>query len=445
MEMLHVKIPAAYTAERQYIIGVILGEFLGLDYRIEVMDRADVSLSRPDGREVILDDSFFQTLGSRWLTAASLPKQPLESWVLPGTVVQPQLPVIYGRRYQEIHPDRLTLGLDIFGSSFFMLSRYEEAVKPNRDEHGRFPAAASLALQEGFLDRPVVDEYVEVLWRALTTLWPGLVRKRRPGRALISHDVDDAPSATDHSYARVLKHAAGDVVRRGSPLLAARRMASAVQARRGNPDADIRNTFEMAMTTAEQCGLRSTFCFGTAAAYRIGDPWILATMRRLWERGHAIGLLASSGDPEQVRYEAELLRLAAAKAGLRQDEWGGRAQRLRWEGPATWSAWAEAGLAYDSTLAYADHPGFRSGTCREHPVFDVRRRLPLRLRERPLIVADSVLLETMSMRPENAGEVILRLRERCRLVDGDFTLAWRNSALIHRPERELFRQIVRAL
>ena len=45
----------------------------------------------------------------------------------------------------------------MFGSAFFMLTRYEELVVADRDQYGRFPAAASVAGREGFLGVPVVD------------------------------------------------------------------------------------------------------------------------------------------------------------------------------------------------------------------------------------------------------------------------------------------------
>jgi len=41
-----------------------------------------------------------------------------------------------------------------------MLTRYEEVVKSVKDEHERFPARASLAYREGFLMRPIVNEYL---------------------------------------------------------------------------------------------------------------------------------------------------------------------------------------------------------------------------------------------------------------------------------------------
>ena len=49
-----------------------------------------------------------------------------------------------------------------------MLTRYEELVVPDRGAHDRFPAAASVAVREGFLEIPIVDAYVELLWGALS-------------------------------------------------------------------------------------------------------------------------------------------------------------------------------------------------------------------------------------------------------------------------------------
>ncbi|HYF91280.1 MAG TPA: polysaccharide deacetylase family protein [Symbiobacteriaceae bacterium] len=448
-QVLHVKMPPTFPAERQYVCGVVLGDFLGQDYRIEVMERSDVSISRGDGKELRLADIFFQMPGERWLKLESLPRQPLERWVLPGTVCQPTLPVLYGHRYYEVHPDHLALGLDIFGSVFFMLTRYEEAVKPDRDDQGRFPAAASLAVRESFLDRPLADEYVEVLWRALQTLWPGLTRRPREGRVLLSHDADTPNSTLGRSYAEVALTTAGDLVKRGSPLLAARRLAGSVRSWRGRPEADVCNTFDLIMDAAERSGFRSAFHFTTErGAYSIADPWIRALMRHIHGRGHEIGLQASPAaysNGAQLQEEVDRLRYAAEREGIRQEWWGGRQHGLRFAAPATWAAWDAAGLDYDSTLGYADRPGFRCGTCHEHRVFDLHRRRPLRLRERPLIASEVALLDCLRLAPEDAHKEIRRLRERCRLVGGDFTLLWHNDRLADRRERDLFLQVVRDL
>lgn len=80
--------------------------------------------------------------------------------------------------YMDVQDFKVKLGLDIFGSAFFMLTRYEEVVKSVKDEHERFQARASLAYQEGFLERPIVNEYLEILWWSMKRLWPNLERKK---------------------------------------------------------------------------------------------------------------------------------------------------------------------------------------------------------------------------------------------------------------------------
>src|SRR5205823_13740837 len=125
---------------------------------------------------------------------------------------------------------------------------YEEAVRSQRDEHDRFPAAASIAEREGFLDRPLVNEYAESLWSLLRARWPRLERRARGFRVLPSHDVDIPFCAGGRS----VRNAAGDVVRRRDPALALRRLA-------GRHDEC--GTFDFLMDASERHGVRSAFFF----------------------------------------------------------------------------------------------------------------------------------------------------------------------------------------
>src|SRR6267154_1294988 len=49
--------------------------------------------------------------------------------------------------------------IDLLASMLLPLSRFEELQSNERDLHGRFLAAQSLALKHNFLQRPIVDEY----------------------------------------------------------------------------------------------------------------------------------------------------------------------------------------------------------------------------------------------------------------------------------------------
>jgi len=111
--------------------------------------------------------------------------------------------------------------------------------------------------------------------------------------------------------------------------------------------------------------------------------------------------------------------------------------------PATWQSWNDAGLAYDSTLGFPEHVGFRCGVCREFPAFNVTTREQLRLRERPLVVMDETLFGYMALEWRPALEKILKLRDTCRRLEGDFTLLWHNSSLTSRREKAAICRAVR--
>ncbi len=75
-----------------------------------------------------------------------------------------------------------------------MLSRYEEIVLDKKDKFDRFPARESLAYKEKFLDRPIVNEYIELLWKWIDSFRLGFRRRKLCGdknfAVCLTHDVD---------------------------------------------------------------------------------------------------------------------------------------------------------------------------------------------------------------------------------------------------------------
>ena len=76
-------------------------------------------------------------------------------------------------------PEASDLPFDIFAASFYLLSRYEEYLPHVKDEAGRFPAAESLAHQESFLHKPVVDIWALKFREILLERFPKLEFKDR--------------------------------------------------------------------------------------------------------------------------------------------------------------------------------------------------------------------------------------------------------------------------
>jgi hypothetical protein len=447
-----VEAPPGYERERRYILDVVLSDWLGLDWQLRPQQRSDVRISlegEPSGPSVVMPDVLFATSPDEWLTAASLPSLPLAFGTVADGAGAPaagqRVPVLYGTRpagaLLSSGPEGARVEVDVFGSAFFMLSRYEELVVPDRDHYGRFPAASSLAARAGFLQWPVVDAYVELLWSALERVWPRLRRRPRAYDVIVTHDVDDPLATFGRGPLLIARQFAGDLARRRDIGLALRRARSLATTRRGDHRLDPHNTFDLLMDASERNGLRSGFYFlanrrvsaRSGAYYVLEHPWIRSLIGRIHRRGHEIGYHAGFDtylDPARTAEEFAQLRAVAESQGVRQDEWGGRQHFLRWASPVTWNNWERAGLSYDCTLAYPEAVGFRTGTCHPYRVFDLNERRPLELLERPFQVMDVTLFVYMSLSPQAAYAAVMDIAGQCRRYQGSLGLLWHNNELL---------------
>jgi hypothetical protein len=208
------------------------------------------------------------------------------------------------------------------------------------------------------------------------------------------------------------------------------------------------------MNFSEHHGLQSGLYFICGhtdphdADYMPEHPAIRHLLRRIHMRGHEIGLHPSYGTyqkPQLIQQEAERLRKICAEEGISQTEWGGRMHYLRWEHPTTLRAWADAGMAYDSTLSYADRPGFRCGTCFEYTAFDPVSQKELPLRIRPLIAMECSVIDICYGGfglTEKACEKFLELKNAVKAVNGIFTLLWHNCRFYNIKEQEIYLKLL---
>lgn len=465
--MLIIRHPKSRELERKYIFSVVFGTYLGLDFRSQPEDRRDVEITlKSDARHSALriEDVFFNEFDSCWLQQRETSLfVATEQWEgIPSIDIESikwPLPVLFGRRLQngtflQADSTGLQLGLDVFGSAFFLLTRYEELVVSQRDKHNRFAATSSVAMEKGFLNRPLVDEYVEVLWACMKQLWPSLERKEHQYCFYLSCDVDHPSSNIHGRLSTAMRKAGGDILRGRGLRMAAERFRTAMRNAQGDYSTDPYNTFDYMMDIAERHNVQGAFYFITGHSggaidgdYTLDMPWMRALMRKIHNRGHEIGLHPSFNtylDKHQLQREFAALLAACEEEGIRQDRWGGRQHYLRWQAPDTWRHWNDVGLSYDSTVGFADHVGFRCGTCREFPVFNLQTREMLDLIERPLIVMEGTLLapQYMGLEDERALEWIERLSTTCKQYHGNFTLLWHNSMLATPELRRLFEEAV---
>lgn len=456
--MLLIRFPDNCRAERRWISAVVLREFLGLSYELRFDDECNVRISA-DGRTLELSESFFAGAKDKWLAADSLPQEPLARWAVADSglavdLTEPSVPVLFGAAGFELRDaDNAMLHLDIFGAAFFMLSRYEEAASARRDEHDRFPASASLAYRQGFLGRPVIDEYVEILWAAIARLWPRLERKARRFRIRVSCDVDHPYHPGASSFPRMLKRMAGETIRGRSVAHAINPVRNYLAGRNGDWRSDpYYYTVDWMMDVNEKAGNTVAFYFIPEITDKVMDDTcpiddlaVKAMMKRIDGRGHEIGIhpgYRTYNSRQRIVTGKDKLRRLLDQERIRQKIRGGRQHYLRWSTrtPALWEA---AQLEYDSTLGYADHAGFRCGTCHEYPMFDLHLRVELELRQRPLICMECSVITYMGHGcTESALAEMRKLKNAAQRFGGDFTLLWHNSFFEADQAKEIYREVI---
>lgn len=463
-----VETPPNFSPERTYILSVILEEFLGLRWRHQVAQRKNIKifLLGEEG-ELILPDTFFSVPESLWLTKSSLPSQPLRVWdysplLDPSCLIEENIPIIFGDTKTEFiqTKGRIQLPIDIFGSAFFTLTRYEEVVTPCCNEanplcsdYGCFRMASSLAYQEKFLHRPIVDEYVEILWSAIKKLWNNLERKKRKFKQKVTCDVDCPFDFSIHSYPAIFRRTVGDLVKRKSISQALKSIYYGINFTKKGLSADPYWKFDWMMDVCEHAKTKCAFYFITDTSHLIdgigywGNPEIEKLLLRIYQRGHEIGLHTSYNtynNLERIIKEFKLLQETCNRLKIKQSQWGGRQHYLRWKAPITWRNWDHAKLNYDTTLTFTESPGFRCGTCHPYRVFDVLHSNTLNLYEHPLIVMEcSIFSEILQNLGYKKGEEVIKsYKETCRKMNGEFTLLWHNSYFSNKKYQEIYKNIL---
>jgi hypothetical protein len=383
--MLNVIIPDNNIPERKYIIEIMLSDFLGLEYILTISNKVQDYFLIFDDKKLIILDSFFGLYPEdlSYLTVDAIPKS--ITFASNKYKTDNIIPVIYGKDEIQYAGNELRCGIDIFASAFFMLARWEEYVKTNRDKHNRFISNESVAFINGFLSRPVVNEYVELLWDFFKELHFHGDRRIKSFDLVLTHDIDHL------DYPVTGRIILGDLLKRKSIKLAIKHSRSFLTSH-SNPY----DTLDFIMTESEKRGLQSHFYFMASNSGQTQDLTFYLKGRRFKKsivqiktRGHIIGFhpgYFTYDDIDRWSHEKNLLEEA-----IEERVYEGRQHYLRFDMPATYCIWEKNRMSIDSTMGYAEHEGFRCGTGDVFTVFNFLERKKMNLKERPLIIMDGSL------------------------------------------------------
>lgn len=184
--MIQITCPNNNIPERTYAIHALLSDVLGCnrnDYIIQFKD--DVQDYELDvyGKEYTIEDHFFNRFVEP-LSYLKLDNIPEELVFFHGLGLE--LPIIYGEDKFVQKENGAVIGLDIFASTFFMLTRWEESLL-GREEKGDCDESQLFCVRRGIHQRPIVNEYADFIRKLLSS---DISFSTRNYEVVLSHDVD---------------------------------------------------------------------------------------------------------------------------------------------------------------------------------------------------------------------------------------------------------------
>jgi len=279
------------------------------------------------------------------------------------------------------------LPFDPFAAAFYLVTRYEEYLPFEPDQHGRFSAKASIALRHGFLQMPVIEKWGDVVRQLLIQRFPGLNFRQRQYTFTPTYDVDVAWAYKHRSIGRTagayLKSLYmgdfNDVWQRTAVLL-------------GRHDPYF--TFDYLDDINDRYRLNPVWFFHVGRYGKL-DKNIRPShpqMRKLIERiasGAEIGVhpsYRSNRHPESVVHERKQL-----EAIVHHPITKSRQHYLVMSMPETYRRLIDVGITDDYSMGYSTHLGFRAGTSLPFWFYDLAKEEKTNLRVHPFAVMDTAM------------------------------------------------------
>ena len=460
--MINVYFPISKSKVMEFLTFNIFKVFLGLDYINHpsheiiniVIAKDDSNYELAFKSKSIIEAEPLSLVSYEFL---SMPIEVIYSCSNVPEIMSTFQPVMKGNtiRYNN---HSIETDIDIFGLIFFMLSRVEELNRSKLDSHTRFTATSSKAYQHGFLERPIVDEYVEFLWTLMHYLWPTLERKAITSSTIVGCDVDSPYDCSSKKLSMLIRPLIGDVLKRADIPGALNRIKRFINFRVKDEiefSVDPHYTFDWYMDVVESYGLKATFFFiadnsdGKSGCYSLKEDKIKLLIKKILDRGHHIGLhgsYSSYNNQDKLILEKNNLQNTLDEIGYDYKITESRQHYLRWDPEITIDILDKAGILLDHSGSYADHIGFRYGTAKRFRAFSLTQKKMLNIKIQPLLVMDVSLFNSKYQSLKYNNETAMYIKEIKRITvfyGGSFSILWHNNHFENPLDEQFFKLLMK--
>ena len=408
----------------RYIAGIILSDIMGLRWEL-------VTDKRKLGRNPVINYSEKKVENAFNIYPSGLLFEQDTREITLSVSYWKSLPVFFQA------PPGYDLPFDIFAASFYMISRYEEYLPFEPDEHGRFRGKDSFACRNGFLMKPVVDLWAREWEECLIRKFHNLAFKRNDFHSLVTFDIDQP-----------FKFLGKDIIRSlgGLFLDLGKKTGEAAERYRiyTKGEKDPWDVFDYLTDKVKESGVPARFFVpvGDRTEFDVQPSWHNDDYRSLIIRimdEFPIGLHPSYlASIQQSRTLSEASRLKdISGSGVVSS----RFHFLRLSMPQSYRNLIAAGISEDYSLGFADEPGFRAGIARPFSFYDLLSEEETDLKIIPFQSMDVTLSRYRNMDHDMAFDTIKKLVDEVREVGGFFVSIWHNTTLLEDEEGMKWRQV----
>ncbi len=274
------------------------------------------------------------------------------------------------------------LPFDIFSAIFYLISRYEE-YNADTDKIGRFRKEDSVAYKNGFLTRPVVDEWAykfESLLIAKTGYEPASKQRYRMHSSVV---IDNLYKYRHHFIIKNISQLIGKLFK-GDFTSFKHQMRVLLYL-----DSDPYDNLEYILRFHNDVKLNPSF-FILMRKGGQDSKCIYATyrpLRKLLRRSYITGLhpsYNSNSDKNKVRSELKKLEKKITKQRVHTSMF----HKLRFSLPKSYETLLKIGIGDDYSMGYIDAVGFRASTCTPFRFYDMKHEQKTRLMVHSLLFSD---------------------------------------------------------
>lgn len=374
--VLKIQIPKANHKRISYVVDYLIKTCLGLTYDLHIGKLQNQVSIKIAEKEIFL---------------------PCNLGDLHQTILPEELEIGIGKeKYKVINffkkdPQEYSeIAVDIFCGTFWLLTQFEEYATPHFDNHNRFDLSKSIL--NTYSNRPIIQEYVELLFALIKKVNPLITRNDKLVRKIMSHDIDRL-----YKW-RNIKALGGEVKRSlaGQSIWKTSQVFSSYISTKLGKISDPFDNLNLLSDIYQEQGWETVMYFGANVNqtnqydhfdYDVLEEKTQLKLRNLRSKGVTIGLHPSYDS--YCSYEKLVEEKDRLEQAIGEEIIHSRQHYLRFKNPDTFRILDEAGIMYDSSLGYYDKMGFRCGTSIPFETYDLENNQKLKLQEIPLLCMDT--------------------------------------------------------